>query len=1396
MDNHASLVVVPSHDSGLIRSTLGFPVVGLGASAGGLSALIKFFENIPDNSGMAFVVVLHLSPTHESNVDAILQRVTAMPVLQVMESVPIEANHIYVIAPDRQLTVSDNILKVNPQERPPGRHVVVDLFFRSLAEARRERAMAVVLSGTGCDGSGGVPWIKEQGGIIIAQDPEDAEHDEMPQAAIDTGTVDFVLPATEIPRKLLDIWQNAQALQLPADVGPNMPHAQLAADQANSEEALQQVLALLRERTGHDFRHYKRATMLRRIERRMQVRAVQSLTAYRDVLQKDPAESAALLKDMLIAVTNFFRDRDAFEALEREVVPELFRNKGAGDALRVWVPACSSGEEAYSIAMLFAERSAAMPAPPQVNIFASDIDDRAIAVGRAGLYPASILTDVPPGRLRQFFNKEQDRYRVRKGIRDKVMFAAHNILRDPPFSKVDLISCRNLLIYLNRDVQSHVLEMFHFALNPGGYLFLGSSESADGISSFFEPVNKKARIYRAKPVSRPTRFAPPMALRIPGRLSEGAEEAPRTRRQFSFAEVHQRVLAQFAPPSVIVNAASDIVHMSDRVGRFLRHVAGEPSSNVVSLVLPELRLELRTALHQAQKTRRSVEARRVELERDGGRYYINMILRPFHDDAADADLVLVMFDEVEQTMSPDPDGLLKKDAVLGELEEELQRTKEQLQETIEQSEVSTEELRASNEELQAINEELRSATEELETSKEELQSVNEELVTVNFELKMKVEEAGKVNDDLNNLIASTDIATLFVDAGMRIKRYTPRVADIFSIIPTDIGRSILDLTHRLDYPELGSDIAGTFDTLHSVEREISSNDGRFYIARLLPYRTTEDRIAGAVLTFFDITRRHKAEEDVRAGEERIKLAAESTKDYAIMTTDADGMVTSWNQGAQLLFGYTEKEMMGCSADVLFVPEDRAASIPAGERQRARDDGRVEDERWYVSKVGRRLFCNGVVTPIINAGEFLGFAKISRDQTDRIRWESQLNTELGAEKAGRQQADMRNDMRDEFLAVLAHELRHPLNLININAELLARLPEARWSARATQSLDRIRGAVLNQAKLIEDLMDLSRLRHGKLAMSIKPVELGSIADATVEAMRADPAAANLTLSLQRREPVVMVSADRVRIEQVLMNLITNAVKFTPANGRVQVEIGRDGDEARIDVSDTGRGIDAEVLPHVFDMFAQGNVEVARAGGGLGIGLALVRQLVQLHGGRVRASSAGHNRGAKFSVWLPLYDKGEPEAPGEAAPPGNSLSGVRILVVDDMVEAAEILQSLFQLEGAQTDRANSAEQAMAMLAQQPYDLLVSDISMPKTDGVALLLQVREHYSLPAIAVSGRVAPDDIKRIRASGFVGVLAKPIDPVQLFSLAREAVGPGKGGAAAADHGASDVGGKGSPPQS
>jgi two-component system, chemotaxis family, CheB/CheR fusion protein len=882
MENHNpvdldSISEDTQHHPALTHSSLDFPVVGIGASAGGMQALQRFFEHMPNDNGMAFVVILHLSPSHESNVDSVLQRITRMPVLQVTQPQPIEKNHIYVISPKQQLTMNDGYLSVSERERHFGHPIAIDLFFRTLAEVHRERAIAIVLSGTGSDGAAGLTRLKQEGGVTLAQRPDDAEYDGMPSAAIGTGMVDFVLPVVEMPQKLIDISRNARLIELPAarddaDAVIAPPSVRVTHSE-EAEKALHDILQLLRSHTGHDFRHYKRATVLRRIERRLQVRGVTTLPAYRALLESDEKESAALLDDMLIGVTNFFRDREAFDALERDVIPQLFLDKPSNEQLRVWVAACSTGEEAYSLGMQLMEQAGLLPTPPSIQVFATDIDDNAIALARSGLYPGSIITDVPPSRLRQFFTKEESRYRIRKTLRDRILFASHNLLRDPPFSRLDLISCRNLLIYLNRDIQAQVLEMFHFSLNPGGFLFLGSSESAEVANNYFAPFDKKNRIYRARILSRSARYTPLLPLGSMAKpVASSMVPTPQAKQKFSFGEVHQRALMQHAGPSVIVNQESNIVHISDRAGRFLHHAGGELSRNLVSLVYPELRLELRTALFQALQSGKSVEARQVQMTRDGRTFYVNMVVRPFHDDEAAADFMLVQFDEVEQTMGEQSSGD-GQDRVLAQLEQEIQRTKEQLQETIERSEISTEELRASNEELQAINEELRSATEELETSKEELQSVNEELITVNYELKLKIDETGKVNDDLNNLIASTDIATVFVDSATRIKRYTPRAADIFNIIPSDIGRSLLDITHRLDYDQLAADADATFRTLRPVEREVRSGDGHYYIARILPYRTTEDRIDGAVLTFFDISARRQAEQKLlEADEERLRHA--------------------------------------------------------------------------------------------------------------------------------------------------------------------------------------------------------------------------------------------------------------------------------------------------------------------------------------------------------------------------------------------------------------------------------------------------------------------------------------------------------------------------------------------
>ena len=1273
----------PLTEQGIVPGELDFPVVGIGASAGGMAALLSLFEHMPVSHDMAFVVILHLSPKHPSSAAAILQRSTSMPVIQVTSRVKIEPRHVYVIAPNQQMSMFDGLLVVSELDRPRGKHVAIDLFFRTLAEVHRERAIAIVLSGTGSDGAVGLSRIKENGGLTLAQSPDDAEYEGMPDAAIRTRAVDFVLPVADIPQKLIELWENARiiALPLPGDGEAAIGHPLGPTDAASAEEALHQIISQLFSNTGHDFRHYKRATVLRRIERRLQVRAVHTLPEYSDVLESDPGEYKALLDDMLIGVTNFFRDREAFEALERDVIPALFKDKGPGEEVRAWVAACASGEEAYSLAILLAEQAALGETAPPFQVFASDIDDRAIDTARAGIFPGSIITDVAPVRLRQYFTKEDERYRIRKSVRDRILFAAHNLLRDPPFSRLDLVTCRNLLIYLNRDVQSKVLQMFHFALKPGGYLFLGSSESADAVAEYFTPVDKKNRIYRARSGIPQVQYHSPGRVAFGVRTLDSNRSKPALKRAFSYAELHQRALAQFAPPSAVIDREGSIVHLSEQAGKFLRIVGGEPSRSLLNLILPELRLELRSAMYQATQGNATIECRPIDVPAQPALSPVVITLHPFRDPEAENDFLLVLFGRhdvaPEHMVQPRPSG--SHDVVLDQLEAELQRKREQLQETIESSEISTEELRASNEELQAINEELRSATEELETSKEELQSVNEELITVNYELKVKVEETGKANDDLNNLIASTDIATIFVDSGMRIKRFTPRAADLFSIIASDAGRSLLDLTHKLDYEQLASDVNTAFETLRLVEREVRSNDGRWYIVRLLPYRTNEDRIEGAVMTFFDVTLRRQAQEQARVSDARMRLVAESASDYAIVTLDQAGLVTSWNIGADHLFGYSAQEMVGQTLERLFVPEDIEAGVPLSELLRARDDGRAEDERWHVRKDGTRFYCSGVTTPLFDDA-FYGYAKIARDATARVHHDNEREEVLGREQASRSEAQQNSALKEEFLSVMAHELRNPLNMININVELLSRIPGIREAAGVIRIATGIRNAVSSQAKIIEDLMDMSRVRTGKLSLSLAPFDIGQVVRELVDTERSGQAARDVTIDFIDDCAGAAVLADQVRVEQVVMNLLSNAMKFTPAGGSITVTLACEGDAVRVDVVDTGQGIAPDFLPHVFDMYGQSAAVTNRAKGGLGIGLALVCEIMKLHGGRVQAFSDGIGKGARLSFWLPVVENAVLSPQHHQRSMDEAMAGRRILVVDPMHEMLEVFASLLELSGA--------------------------------------------------------------------------------------------------------------------
>ncbi|MDQ3546187.1 MAG: PAS domain S-box protein [Verrucomicrobiota bacterium] len=936
----------PSHGPGFPTS-----IVGIGASAGGIQVLQEFFGKMPTESGLAFVVVMHLSPEHESSLAEILQSQTAMPVRQVNETVQVAPDEVYVIPPNKLLSMNDGTLVLSPPQERAGKRVAVDFFFRTLAEHYGQRSVCIVLSGSDGDGAIGVKHIKAQGGVTIAQDPGEAEYDSMPRHAIETGMVDWILPVAEMPARLMTYVANEKAMTLPPErldedkqehppsqgygaAGEKKPPGgPLVAKETNDptdESALHEVLAFLRSQTGHDFSHYKRATVLRRVARRLQVNSLDTIPAYLEFLRTHPDEVPALLRDLLICVTHFFRDRDAFTALEQHI-PQLFAGKKSHDQVRVWVPACATGEEAYSIAILLSEHASRLDDPPSIQVFATDLEEEAIRAAREGVYPETIEAGVSRERLRRYFQEVQGRYRLRKEVRELVLFAEHDLLRDSPFSRLDLVSCRNLLIYLKPEAQQRVLDIFHFALRPGALLLLGNSENVDGAGkSLFVTLDRRQRLFTRRSTPRSPMvhlLGTPRAQRsaresiLPRLLdatgvahSATATEAGKPeltvsqQRQQSLGGLHLGLLEQYAPPSVVVDENYDILHISARAGEFLLLPGGEPSANLLKLVDESLRLDLRTALFRAAQEGENVTVPRLRLTRDGQLRFVDLHVRPAPGDSVEK-FFLVLFEEKPATEAEQsaPAGAPAHDPATHHLEEELGQLRSQLGITVEQYEASGEELKASNEELQAMNEELRSASEELETSKEELQSINEELSTVNHELKSTLDELGRTHSDLQNLMASTDIGSVFLDRELRIKRYTPRVQELFNMIPTDLGRPLSDITSQLNYPELMEDAERVLSDLTKVEREVKKRDNGWFLARLSPYRALDHKINGVVVSFIDITERRAAREAVRESEEQFRRAIQDAPIPVIMHAE-DGQVLQISRAWTELTGYTAEEI--------------------------------------------------------------------------------------------------------------------------------------------------------------------------------------------------------------------------------------------------------------------------------------------------------------------------------------------------------------------------------------------------------------------------------------------------------------------------------------------------------
>jgi two-component system CheB/CheR fusion protein len=914
-------------------------VVGIGASAGGIQALKTFFANVPRNTGIAYVVVLHISPDHESKLAEVLQTDSVIPVTQVNGVVKVESDQVYVVAPNQGLAMTDGHLDVRQLSGMDERRAPIDMFFRTLAESHHDRAVCVILSGSGADGSMGLKRVKERGGAAFVQNPREAEFSEMPRNAIATNLVDAIMPAAEIPAKIAAYKRSIETVQITETEETE------AEDQQHS---LRDILTQLRIRTGHDFSNYKRGTLLRRIARRINVHGLSGLQEYAAYIRENPEEATALLKDLLISVTNFFRDKEAFDAFGEQVLSRIVSSKSASDQIRVWSVGCATGEEAYSIAMMLAELTG-KPGRPGVQVFATDIDDTAIAQAREGFYTLNDAADVSPERLRRFFTQEPNGYRIRREIREMVLFANHNILKDPPFARLDLATCRNVLIYLNQQAQARALETLHFALKPGGFLFIGPSESIEASGDLYAPVSREFHIFQARHAS--TRIAYPLPhpfninrLKIPELPEMPTKEQEQSAlERLSYADLHRALLELYAPPSVVVNERYDIVHLSESAGKYLRLSGGSATLNLLKVIREELRLELRTSLYQATQRHTNVVSREVTVGTNGSSETVNIQVRPVLNSTDTArGFLLVLFEPVATKAKPET-AYRSDEPLTRQLEDELERTKQHLRTSSEQFEAQAEELKASNEGLQAMNEELRSSAEELEASKEELQSVNEELITVNQELKIKIEELSQSNNDFRNLINSTDIATLFLDRSLRINHFSPSARQIFNLLESDLGRPLSDLHSRLEYKELHADAESVFETLQMVERDIQSSDGKTYLMQMTPYRTAEDRINGVVLALFDITKRVAAEHALRTSHAEVSKILESISD-AFCAVDPEGEFTYVNRRAEQFWGRNRAELVGRSIWKV-IPEAEEAELYSKLQNAARGVGEQKFEAF-------------------------------------------------------------------------------------------------------------------------------------------------------------------------------------------------------------------------------------------------------------------------------------------------------------------------------------------------------------------------------------------------------------------------------------------------------------------
>jgi two-component system, chemotaxis family, CheB/CheR fusion protein len=1500
------------------------PVVAVGASAGGVDALKRLLGALPVGTNLSVVVVQHLSPSHDSLLTSALGTATQLPVVEVRDGMRIEAGRVHVIPPNTTLVLEGDELRLHARDQSARPPLPIDAFMRSVA-LRGERAIGVVLSGAGGDGTEGLKAIQMGGGRTYAQAPSTAVHDSMPRSAIAADAVDLILPPEEIARGLV---------ALAAGAAPPSAAEGAAPEQ---DGPFRQLIQLLKVKLGVDVSQYKPSTLRRRIARRAALVRASGLREYLERVRADDAELTALHDDLFIHVTSFFRDPEVFAALDDRVFPALVAARGTGGApIRVWVPGCASGEETYSLAISLLEhlegRGIALP----IQVFGSDISDRAIRRARAAEYDPSISERVSPQRLERYFERTRGGYRIKPFVRESCVFVRHDLTADPPFSRIDLLSCRNVLIYFNAALQKLVLPLFHYALNDPGYLVLGRTEALSGTGELFTTVDSQHRIYARVPGREGLRPTPPRPVGGPPRAvaatpSAGAHALDAHR------ALDALLLSRYAPAAVLVNDALDIIQVRGKTGPFLEPASGAASLNLLGMARGGLGADLTLLVQRARAENGPVRKKGVRLDEDGAVSWVDLEVAPFESASLPGRHFVVIFREQERapdaprTARPPPGA--EEPALVVELREALSASQAYVSSVTEQYAVTNQALAESNEQLQTANEELQSANEELETAKEELQSSNEELTTVNDELQGRYQEVRELGNDLQNLVSSVDIPIVIVDRARRIRRFTPKARLAFNLIAGDVGRAISDIRPNVEAPELDAWIAEAIENATSREAEVRDLGGRWQRVQIRPYQTADRRIDGAVVALVDIDTLKSAVADAQRARDFLATLL-GTVPAPVLVLDHALRVTSANEAFHRAFDVPPAGVLGrllgevdsapCRSPALaarladtvargipfqdvelecelpggkgraiyavsaralregdgeprsvvlaiqdvtevrrnaeartrasaeeaqqFLVEAGAAMLPSSldyqatlavlahvvvprladwcvidlvepdgtirqaaaahvdrEKERLAQALRrrfppesqpergvawvirtgkpllypqVEDPRWLAAALGaehpdflRELGARSyLAVPLRGRNGVIGALSLARGLPGRRYGPGDVTmTEDLGQRAGlavenaRLYLAMRDAVvaRDEFLAILSHELRNPLAPLRNSLNILDRADLAGpQGPQARRALEVAQRQVEHVTRLVDDLLDVTRIAHGKIDLHRTDVDLADLVRGAAEDHRAVIEARGVRLSVVTPQERVFVHGDPTRIVQIVGNLLQNAAKFTRAGDAVTLSLVRADASAEIRVRDTGAGIEPAVLKALFHPFTQAKQTLARTEGGLGLGLAFVKGLVELHGGTVSAASEGAGRGSEFTVRLPLVEPARDASGGGAGTPASPAMRRRVLVVDDNHDSAQTLADLVRMLGHDAEVAFDGPSAVALARATPPDIIFCDIGLPGMTGYDVAKALREGglRDTRLVAVTGYARPEDVKRATEAGFDAHLAKPVD--------------------------------------